>query len=107
MRRTSVGALDAHDRTLGDDLPSVTRTGAAALCETVTIDLDPTDVEVYGRQKQGVAFDHQGQRVGRPLVAAWPGFRSCGTRAWADTATVLGADPGCLPDRERSREQPR
>lgn len=54
---------------------------AAALCETVTIDLDTTDVEVYGRKKRGVAFNHQGQRVGRPHVACW-----------ADTATVLAAD---------------
>ena len=28
---------------------------AAALCEDVTIDLDTTDVEVYGRHKRGVA----------------------------------------------------
>jgi hypothetical protein len=54
---------------------------AAALCETVTIDLDTTDVEVYGRKKRGVAFNYQGQRVGRPHVATW-----------ADTATVLAAD---------------
>ena len=54
---------------------------AAALCETVTIDLDTTDVEVYGRKKRGVAFNHQGRRVGRPHVATW-----------ADTATVLAAD---------------
>jgi len=54
---------------------------AAALCETVTIDVDTTDVEVYGRKKRGVAFNHQGQRVGRPHVACW-----------ADTATVLAAD---------------
>ena len=54
---------------------------AAALCEQVTIDLDTTDVEVYGRRKRGVAFNHQGQRVGRPHVACW-----------ADTATVLAAD---------------
>jgi hypothetical protein len=54
---------------------------AAALCESVTIDLDTTDVEVYGRHKRGVAFNHQGQRVGRPHVACW-----------ADTATVLAAD---------------
>jgi Transposase DDE domain group 1 len=47
----------------------------------VTIDLDTTDVEVYGRHKRGVAFNHQGQRVGRPHVATW-----------ADTATVLAAD---------------
>ena len=54
---------------------------AAALAESVTIDLDTTDVEVYGRQKRGVAYNHQGQRVGRPHVATW-----------AETATVLAAD---------------
>ena len=47
----------------------------------MTIDLDTTDVEVYGRLKRGVAFNHQGQRVGRPHVA---------TRA--ETATVLAPD---------------
>ena len=45
---------------------------AAALCETVTIDLDTTDVEVYGRRKRGVAYNHQGQRCGRPHVATGP-----------------------------------
>jgi hypothetical protein len=54
---------------------------AAVLCEQVTIDLDTTDVEVYGRKKRGVAFNHQGQRCGRPHVASW-----------AETATVLAAD---------------
>src|SRR4029078_9177558 len=54
---------------------------AAALREAVPIDLDTADVEVYGRHKRGVAFNHQGQRVGRPHVATW-----------ADTATVLAAD---------------
>ena len=38
-------------------------------------------MEVYGRHKRGVAYNHQGQRVGRPHVATW-----------ADTATVLAAD---------------
>jgi hypothetical protein len=47
----------------------------------VTIDLDTTDVEVYGRHKRGVAYNHQGQRVARPHVACW-----------ADAATVLAAD---------------
>ena len=38
---------------------------AAALAGgPVTIDLDTTDVEVYGRKKRGVAYNHQGQRVG-------------------------------------------
>ena len=54
---------------------------AAALCETVTIDLDTTDVEVYGRRKRGVAYNYQGQRCGRPHVATW-----------AETATALAAD---------------
>ncbi len=40
---------------------------AAALAGgPVTIDLDTTDVEVYGRKKRGVAYNHQGQRVGGP-----------------------------------------
>jgi hypothetical protein len=42
-----------------------------ALLTTVTIDLDTTDVEVYGRRKQGVAYNYQGQRCGRPHVATW------------------------------------
>jgi hypothetical protein len=54
---------------------------AATLAEQVTIDLDTTDVEVYGRKKRGVAYNHQGQRVGRPHVASW-----------AETGTVLAAD---------------
>jgi hypothetical protein len=54
---------------------------AAALCETVTIDLDTTDVEVYGRHKRGMAYNHQGQRCARPHVATW-----------AETSAVLAAD---------------
>ena len=61
--------------------PRGRRRGWGALCASVTIDLDTTDVEVYGQHKRGVAFNHQGQRVGRPHVASW-----------AETATVLAAD---------------
>jgi hypothetical protein len=64
-----------------DILTAVAPQRAARLSETVTIDLDTTDVEVYGRLKRGVAFNHQGQRVGRPHVATW-----------AETAAVLAAD---------------
>ena len=65
---------------------------AAALAEgPVTIDLDATDVEVYGRKKRGVAYNHQGQRVGRPHVAAW-----------AETEIVLAADPGSGTDDPRA-----
>lgn len=54
---------------------------ADALCAQVTLDLDATDVEVYGPRKQGMAYNYQGQRCGRPHVATW-----------AETATVLAAD---------------
>ena len=57
----------------------------------VTIDLDATDVEVYGRKKRGVAYNHQGQRVGRPHVATW-----------AETEIVLAADLGTGTDDPRA-----
>jgi DDE family transposase len=83
--RLSAGQWHAVETGLGDVAAAAVRLlpvdRAAALCEQVTIDLDTTDVEVYGRRKRGVAFNHQGQRVGRPHVATW-----------ADTATVLAAD---------------
>jgi Transposase DDE domain group 1 len=74
------GLGDVHAAALAT-LAALVPTRAAALADSVTIDLDTTDVEVYGRHKRGVAFNHQGQRVGRPHVACW-----------ADTATVLAAD---------------
>jgi hypothetical protein len=65
---------------------------AAALTEgPVTIDMDTTDVEVYGRKKRGVAYNHQGQRVGRPHVASW-----------AETEIVLAADLGDGTDDPRA-----
>jgi len=65
---------------------------AAALTEgPVTIDLDTTDVEVYGRKKRGMAYNHQGQRVGRPHVATW-----------AETEIVLAADLGAGTDDPRA-----
>ena len=65
---------------------------AVALAEgPVTIDLDTTDVEVYGSKKRGVAYNHQGQRVGRPHVATW-----------AETETVLAADLGDGTDDPRA-----
>ena len=65
---------------------------AAALAGgPVTIDLDTTDVEVYGRKKRGVAYNHQGQRVGLPHVATW-----------AETETVLAADLGDGTDDPRA-----
>jgi hypothetical protein len=84
-RRFSDGQWRAVETGIGDvaaaALGLLPAARAAALCHTVTIDLDTTDVEVYGRLKRGVAYNHQGQRVGRPHVATW-----------AETATVLAAD---------------
>jgi Transposase DDE domain group 1 len=64
---------------------------AALAAGPVTIDLDTTDVEVYGSKKRGVAYNHQGQRVGRPHVAAW-----------AETEIVLAADLGDGTDDPRA-----
>jgi hypothetical protein len=71
------GVAAATERMLGM-LPARQR---ARLTSTVTIDIDTTDVEVYGAKKRGVAYNYQGQRCGRPHVASW-----------AETETALAAD---------------
>ena len=76
------GLGDVHAHAL-DLLGRVDPDRAGALSADVTIDMDTSDVEVYGRLKRGVAFNHQGQRVGRPHVATW-----------ADASVVLAADLG-------------
>lgn len=43
----------------------------ARLEHSLTIDMDSTDVEVYGSRKQGVAYNYAGQRAGRPHLATW------------------------------------
>jgi hypothetical protein len=62
-------------------LPAKRRAGLAA--ERPTIDLDPTTVEVYGRMKEGTAFNYQGQRTYRPHPAIW-----------AEAGWALAADLG-------------
>jgi hypothetical protein len=77
----------------GRMLPLLPAARAAALTEgPVTIDLDTTDVEVYGRKKRGVAYNHQGQRAGRPHVASWLRPRSRGLLTWA-TGLMTRARP--------------
>lgn len=73
-------------------LARVSAARRARLCATVTIDLDATDVEVYGRKKRGIAYNHQGQRVGRPHVATW-----------AECETVLAAELVSGNDDPRAR----
>ena len=77
-RGAEAGLAQATARMVGM-LPAVR---AAELAEgPVTIDIDATDVEVYGNKKRGVAYTYQGQRAGRPHVAAW-----------AETEIPLAAD---------------
>jgi Transposase DDE domain group 1 len=51
------------------------------LLERPTIDIDATEVEVYGHAKAGVEFNYLGQRAARPHLASW-----------AEAGTVLAAD---------------
>lgn len=41
------------------------------LADRVTLDADPTDIEVYGAKKQGVAYNYCGQRCGRAFLVTW------------------------------------
>jgi hypothetical protein len=50
-------------------LPAKRRTRLQA--GPVTIDLDGTDVEVYGAKKDGIAYSCKGARAGRPHVVPW------------------------------------
>ncbi len=62
-------------------LPAARRTELSKIRPTV--DLDPTDTEVYGRKKQGSDYNYQGQRVYRPHPAVW-----------AEAGWALAADLG-------------
>jgi hypothetical protein len=62
---TAIGQINA--RVLG----LVPRVRRSALERSVTIDIDATDVEVYGSGKGGVAYNYQGQRCGRADIAYW------------------------------------
>ena len=86
--KVETGLAEVTGRML-DVLPA--ERAAALTGGPVTIDLDATDVEVYGSKKRGVAYNHQGQRVGRPHVAIW-----------AQTETVLAADLGSGTDDVRA-----
>ena len=87
---------------------------AAALADgPVTIDLDTTDVEVYGAKKRGVACNHQGQRVGlaargglgrdRDRAGRRPGRRA--TMGYSYSESFIGKS-AMSEASERSAEQP-
>lgn len=75
--RVESGIATVNERMLGM-LPAARR---AVLARSATIDIDATDVQVYGRDKRGVAYTYEGKRCGRPDVAVW-----------AETETILAAD---------------
>lgn len=60
-------------------LPGARRSALAEV--RPTLDLDPTDIEVYGAKKAGVAWNYAGQRCGRahPVVWAEAGVVVAGT----------------------------
>ena len=75
----------------------------------VTIDIDATDVEVYGSKKRGVAYTYQGQRASLPHVAScaeteiplpptcWPATRTPAHR-WSRCWPALAALPQAIRD---------
>jgi len=69
-------------------LPAARR---AALRVAPTIDVDTTEVEVYGGKKQQVAYNYAGQRAARPHLATW-----------AEAGIVLAADLGTGRDDPRA-----
>lgn len=69
-------------------LPEARRTALAS--QRPTIDLDPTDIEVYGSKKEGTAYNYAGQRAGRAHPAVW-----------AEAGVVLAADLGSGRDDPR------
>ena len=56
--------IGAGDRARGRLLSPQRR---EALAGAVTMDMDSTDVEVFGSDKQGVAYNYCGQRCGRRM----------------------------------------
>ncbi|MEN3124121.1 hypothetical protein [Janibacter sp. LM] len=91
-RAVEEGLGRVHERMLAGVAPARRErlTGAA------TIDIDATDVEVYGRGKRGVEYNYAGQRCGRPHVATW-----------AEVEGVLAADLDAGDEDPRSAARPR
>ena len=71
----------AVGRVAGQVIGHVGEQRRAALLASPTLDLDATDVEVYGSRKQGISYNYKGQRAGRPHLATW-----------AEAGIVLAAD---------------
>lgn len=85
-----LGVEAAVGRLAGRVVAAVPVRRRAQLAGAPTIDIDATEVEVYGSAKQGIAYNYKGQRAGRPHLASW-----------AEAGIVLAADllPGDIDPR--------
>ncbi len=72
---TAIAAINT--RALG----LVSQVRRTALTRQVTLDIDATDIEVYGRAKSGSAYNYQGQRSYR-----------CDIGLWAELGVPIAAD---------------
>lgn len=70
-------------------LPARRRDALAA--RRPTIDLDPSDIETYGADKQAMAYNYAGQRAGRVHPAVWA------EAGWALAATLTPANADARP----------
>jgi hypothetical protein len=86
IERAAARVGEHLDRALGRDVQ-----------EPVTIDLDATQVEVYGRRKQGAARNRQGQMSYAPHVAFWA------QRGRALTSELVGGNREKLTGAECAR----
>lgn len=71
LRRLTLGQLTAAlvaTAVAGNRLDAELGLNAAA---TVTLDIDATTTEVYGRQKEGAAFNYEGRRSYRSQLVTW------------------------------------
>jgi len=112
-----VAALDRHRADAAAQVlsavPAVASTTAGGLTRCFgpdRVDLDSTDVEVYGRRKRGVDYNYQGQRAGRPHLATWAdtGFTLAGDLLTgvqdvrAHSSALLARAMAALPDEVRA-----
>lgn len=75
MRRMNARQCQAVVRELARIGEEVDRELGLSTTGPVTLDLDSFDSEVYGRRKQGAAFNHRGQRCYDTQMATWAGRR--------------------------------
>ena len=93
-----LGALQRRGRALaraGHQLDGLL--GRDRSMELATVDLDATQIEVYGRQKQGAARNRQGQLSYAPHIAFW------GQTGRALTAELVGGNREKLSGAECAR----